>query len=126
VQPGSDRIAHPERPGFADQDKKRHLERVVGIVSVAREGAADPQHHRAVPLDERRERKLRRLTRSGDRLLQKLPIGQPGEASDIEQRRQMPSRGATLNGNFSEPFERVSPRPSTSIMPRAGTIVPFF
>ena len=43
---------------FADQDEEGGLERVLGVVGVAEDAAADAQHHRPVPADERGERGL--------------------------------------------------------------------
>ena len=50
----------PEPAALADQDEERGLERVLGVVRVAQHAAADPQHHRPVPLDQGRERRLGR------------------------------------------------------------------
>ena len=67
------RACESTRP-LLDQHQERGLERIVGIVRIAQDVAADPQHHRPVPGDQGLERRLgRALTRAGEPLDQ-VPI----------------------------------------------------
>ena len=55
VEPARDRLAASHRAGPARQDEERRLERILGVVRVAQDLAADAQHHRPMPLDQGRE-----------------------------------------------------------------------
>ena len=65
-----------DRSGLAHQDQESRLERVLHIVRVAEDAAADPQHHRPVTPHQRRERDLGRLVAPGRESLEELRIGQ--------------------------------------------------
>src|SRR3954452_1286520 len=58
VEPGPQRVAHPERAGSTPQDQEGRLEGVVGVVLIAQEGPAGAEDHRPVPLDQGGERGL--------------------------------------------------------------------
>src|SRR5262249_56702767 len=49
MQPAAQAGALLQRTSSPDEDKKRGLKRVVGVVGVLEQTAADAQHHRPVP-----------------------------------------------------------------------------
>ena len=59
VQPRGQGTVHPERSGPACQDQEDRLERILGLVLIAEDGAAGAIDRGAVPFDERREGPLR-------------------------------------------------------------------
>ena len=61
VQPGPQRVAHPERVPLADQDEEGRLKCVVSFVLILEDAAAGVEHHQPVSLDERGERRLGRV-----------------------------------------------------------------
>ncbi len=75
MEPGSQRIAHPERPCLADQHEKRRLEGILSIVLVAEDRQADAPDEGTVTFDERRERQLGHLIRFGSESLEELTVG---------------------------------------------------
>jgi hypothetical protein len=75
VQPVADPLALPDAGGLAGEDKKRGLKGVLSVVRVARHAAANAQHHRPMPAEQRLER---RLVAPGDKAFQQLPVGQTG------------------------------------------------
>ena len=85
MEPGTQRVAHPERAGPPHQDQERGLEGVLGVVVVAEDRAADPPDHRAVPIDQGREGQLRRLAAAGREPLQQLPVRQSGRGPRVEE-----------------------------------------
>ncbi len=85
MEPGPQRVAHPERAGLPHQDQERRLEGVLGIVVVADDRAADPPDHRAVPLDQGRESRLRRIAAAGGEPLQQLSVRQSGRRPRVEE-----------------------------------------
>ena len=84
VQPGPDRIAHPERAAAAGQDDKRRLECILSIVLVGQDGPAGAQDHRSMAIDHGRERQLGRVSISGRVALQQLPVRQTDYGPDVE------------------------------------------
>jgi hypothetical protein len=58
--------------GFAHQNKKRRLKRVVGVSSVSQDAATNTQHHGTVPAHQNAERLLVSLA---EELCQKLAVG---------------------------------------------------
>jgi len=90
MEPGAQRIAHPERTGFLDQDQEGCLKGVFHIVRVDQHAPADAQDHRSMALDQGRERLLGRVTRSGRKPLQQLSVGQLAGRSDRQQRAKLP------------------------------------
>ena len=90
MEPPPERIVHADLRGLAGQHEEHRLERIRRGVVVAQHPAADAQDHRAVPLHQRRERRLGR----GDILpaeepRQQLGIRQPADGADVEQRLQV-------------------------------------
>ena len=61
-----------------------------GVVRVRQHAAADPQHHRPVPLDQDREGQLGGLAPVGREPLQELAVGQLADGADVEQRPELP------------------------------------
>jgi hypothetical protein len=66
VQPGGQRLLLANRAGLARKHEERRLESVLGVRPLAQRPAADREHQRAMPLQERREGVLIPL---GDELL---------------------------------------------------------
>src|SRR5207253_6776601 len=64
------------------EDEEGRLERILGIVVVADDAAADAEHHRRVPADEHGKGVLVPVR---DEALQELPVAHPGAA--VGQRR---------------------------------------
>ncbi len=58
MQPGAERVAHPERSALADEHLKRRLEGVLRLVLIPQDRPAGAKDHRPVPLDEGREGQL--------------------------------------------------------------------
>ena len=61
MEPGPERIPHPERSRLAHQHEKGRLEGVAGIVIVAQDGPACTPDHRPVPRHQGGERQFRLL-----------------------------------------------------------------
>ena len=76
MQPGAQRIPHPEGASLADQDQERRLECVLGVVRVGQDAPADALHHRPVPLDQDREGELGGVIPIGREPFQELAVGQ--------------------------------------------------
>ena len=55
MQPRAQRVPDAEPARLAEQDQECGLERVVDVLGVAEDPPTDAQHHRAVPLHQRRE-----------------------------------------------------------------------
>src|SRR5258708_12600987 len=49
VQPVAEQFRSPDRPRLADQNEEGSLEGILGVVGVAEDTAAAPEHHWAVP-----------------------------------------------------------------------------
>ncbi len=104
VQPGADRIAHPEAARPLHQDQKRGLEGVLGVVRVGQHALADPHHHRTVPLDQDGESQLGGLAAVGREPLQELAVGQlPDRADAIERPELPPDRPVLPDGHRRYP-----------------------
>ena len=58
MEPGTQRVAHPEAAGLLDQHEEGRLEGVLRVMGVVQLCATDPQDHRAVALDQHRESQL--------------------------------------------------------------------
>jgi hypothetical protein len=52
-----------------EEQEERGLERIVGLVVVPQNSAADAEHHRPVPLDQGRERGITTLAPAADKSL---------------------------------------------------------
>ena len=93
VQPACDRIELANRPALFDQHQESGLERVVRIVRIAQNVAADAMDHWPVPGDQNLERRLgRAFARTGEALDQ-VPIGEPGHRPGVEQAVQVALQG---------------------------------
>ena len=88
MEPGRDRVAHPERAGLAHQHQERRLEGVRGLVLVAQHGPAGAPDQGRMPFDQRGERRLGRLAVAQGEPLEQLPIGDPDERAGVEERLQ--------------------------------------
>jgi hypothetical protein len=73
VQPVRHHLSWHDGRRLADEDKKRGLKRILGIV-MSKESAAHPPDHRAMPLDKSSEG---RLVPAFDEAPKELAIGQP-------------------------------------------------
>ena len=96
VQPGAERIAHPEPAGPLHQDQERGLERILDVVVVRQYAPADPHDHRPVTLDQDREGQLGGLAPLGRESLQELTVGQLADRTDVEERPELPPDGPVL------------------------------
>ena len=82
VEPGGERVAHPDRSGLADQDQERRLECVVRVVRAAEDLPADPHDHRPMPMDQLSKRRLGRPVPcpSFGETAQQLGVAQAGQS----------------------------------------------
>ncbi len=77
------------------QHEEHRLERVLGMMLINQELAADSQHHRPVPSYQRREGSLTgRATAVGRIPLQKLAVGQPRDRAHLEERLELSHHGS--------------------------------
>ena len=79
VEPGGQRVAHPDRTGLPHQDQERRLEGVVRVLGPSEDLAANPQHHRPVAFHQLAEGRLGRTLPAADEPAQELGVAQPGE-----------------------------------------------
>jgi hypothetical protein len=84
-EPARDRAVLADRAGFQHQDEERGLEGVLGVVGVAEDVAADPEHHRAVLLDQGDEGDLGDLT-PAEEAFDELIVRQCRGGPDAEER----------------------------------------
>ena len=89
MQPGAQRVLHPERPGFADQDQEGRLERILGLMLVTQYRPASLEHDRPVPLDQGGKGELGRLAAAREPL-QELAVGHVPDGTDVEKRAELP------------------------------------
>ena len=82
VQPRAEPVDVAERPRFADQDQERRLECVVDVMRIGEPATADPQDHRAVPLDEGLQGQFVAV---GHEPIQELAFVQAGDAPALEE-----------------------------------------
>jgi hypothetical protein len=87
MEPRAQRLLHPHRSGFPDQDEESGLERILGIVWIGEDMLANAQDHRSMALDQCRERQFRGLSAPGPKPLQELTV------------RQLPDRPQIKNGS---------------------------
>ena len=92
MEPRPQRVADTERTASVREDEERGLKGVLGIVLVAEYGPADPQDHRAVPLDQDGERQLARLVAARREAIEELPVVQSAAGPDAEERLELPQR----------------------------------
>ena len=85
-----------DRAGPAGQQHERDLERILGQVSVGKQMAADPQHHRPVTLDQGRERCLGHLSTAAE-LLEQGTIRRRAHGTDGEERLDLLPKGDRRN-----------------------------
>ena len=122
VQPGAQRIPHPQRPGLARQHEEDRLEGVFRRMLVPQDRAAGAQDRRAVPLDQGREGTLARLVALAAEFLQQLRVRQPAGRPRPEEHLDVPQGGAKsafchppFPRRSSSPFRyHVAPRPDWS------------
>src|SRR5262249_47945228 len=72
--PVGEQLRRGDRRRPADEDEEGGLKRIFGVVVVVENPATDAPHHRSMPLDKGRKR---RLITTADEVLQQLPIGEP-------------------------------------------------
>jgi hypothetical protein len=63
MQPTSERFVDPDRSGLAGQKEEYRLKRIVSVVAVVQDAAANGQDHRSVALNQSLERQLVALKR---------------------------------------------------------------
>ena len=96
MEPGTQRIAHPQAPGLLDQDQERGLEGVVSVMGVAKDCPADPEYHRAVAMDQRLERQLGRLVPTRGEPLEQLRVSQTNDRPLVEEGLELPTREVSV------------------------------
>ncbi len=84
MEPGSERIAHPETACLLDQDQERGLKRIIGFIITGQHAPADAEDHGAVALDQQGERELGGFAAVGCESLQELAVGQITCDADVE------------------------------------------
>ena len=94
VDPGTDRVPHPERTRPLRQDEERGLEGILRLVFVSQDRPAQAQHHRPVPLDERGEGVLGRLSATGREPFEQLPVRHRAGHALVEEHGKLTQRGA--------------------------------
>ena len=90
MEPGAQRIAHPERTGLLNQDQESGLKGVFHVVRVEEHAPANPHDQGTMPLDQRRKRLLGSVPRMGCKPLQELSVGQLTGRSHRQQRAELP------------------------------------
>ena len=85
MEPGPERVAHPQAAGLPNQDQERGLKRIFGVSRLCQYAAADAEHHRPVPFDQNGKRQLGGLAAVGRKPLQKLAVAQVADGADVEQ-----------------------------------------
>jgi len=75
VQPGGQRLGAADGVGSPGQHQERRLKGIVGDMGVGDDAAADTQHHRTVPCDQRREGGLVAVA---EEALQQRGVGRAG------------------------------------------------
>ena len=93
MEPGPQRVPHPERSRLADQDEEGGLEGIFRLMLVAYDGQADAPDHRLVPLDQRREGQLGHLVRIGRESFQELAVGQVPDGPDVVEGSELTKNG---------------------------------
>ena len=125
MQPGSQRVRHPERARLACEDQEGCLKRILGVMMVVKHASADAQYHRTVSPDQGRECGFSGRSTPRHESIDELPIGQPGDSSDVESKIDVPKDRAVLPGHRQ--FNLLEPsRTHYSVMSRRGPIVPNF
>jgi hypothetical protein len=76
MQPTSERFRFLDRSRLLGKNQERRLRRIVGVVFLAEDLAADEKDHRRMPLDQRRECSLGRLTGARDKSGKQLAISE--------------------------------------------------
>ena len=81
VKPVPDEVAIADGPRPPDENEEGCLKGVFDVMFVTQYAPADSQHHRPVPRDQGGKR---RLVPFGDKPLQELAFGQPGDSSLVK------------------------------------------
>jgi hypothetical protein len=82
VEPTADGIGIADRAGLAPQHEECRLERVLGIVRVAEDLSADPEHHRSMALHQGREGRSSLSFVGAQAPLEELPVREVADHSD--------------------------------------------
>jgi hypothetical protein len=96
MEPTAERIVDPECPGLAGQEQKGGLKRIVGVIGVSEDAAANGHDHRTMPLYECFESQLIALTGI---LLQERDIGQLRQSAVAEEPVHVPQRGPEMHSS---------------------------
>ena len=109
VQPGAQRVAHPQRARPADEHQEGSLKRIFNVVRVAQASPADVEDHWPVPFHQGRESGLGRFS-PGAKLLEQLPVRPVPQRSDPEERLNVAEyRGMVAVCHRSAPPNALSP-----------------
>ena len=113
-----------DRPSSPNQNEKRRLKRVLGVVPIAEDAPADTQDHRPMALDERGKCELGDRILAPDKQTQKLPVRQSLERSGREQRLDLLQEcTGTTSGHLF--FPRVSCHTILTMRPNAPPVPTF-
>jgi hypothetical protein len=126
VQPGAQRIAHPETAGLLDQHQEGRLKGVLRVVRVGQHAPADSQDHRSMPLEQRGEGEVGSLASAGRKPLQKLPVGQLPDRAHVEERAQLPDDNSVPSDRHGRDSPRTRRLPRISVMYAQEPPVPVF
>ena len=92
VKPTGDRPAISNPACVTQQDKKRRLKRILGVVGIAKRVLANPQNHRSMALDQQPEGQLGGLAIFGADPVNQLPVGKPTDDSNAPERSNGPAK----------------------------------
>ena len=90
IEPVAQQVGVADRPRLPRQHEEGGLEGVLGEVAVGEDLPADAQHHRAMTRDQGGEGGLGVIVSPRDKLLQELPVGEPGRRAAREERPELP------------------------------------
>jgi hypothetical protein len=90
MKPATEQVGIPDRRGLARQDEEDGLERVLGVMMIAQELAADAEYHRPVSRHDGGESALIDGFASCSEPIKKLAVGKPRCRAAIEERSELP------------------------------------
>ncbi len=106
VEPTPERTVHPDRARLSNEHEKRRLKCVIRLVRVGQNAPADPQHHRAVPLNQRSESQVCNGVAGGNESVQELPVREAVARPCREKRVHLSQNGCgALSGHPAFPLE---------------------
>ena len=90
MEPGTQRVADPERVSPANQHHECRLKRVFHGLLVAQNCSTGAQNHRAVPRDQGSKCQLGAISGAASKLFEQLPVSQAANRADLEKHSDMP------------------------------------